>query len=634
MSQSVDTSAIASKALEGERYEDTIPDTLDLAERAALAINGIGGSIDPELWTMYGQIHFCTPTPHQSHWACAENTCDPKFAESLPMMRVMSGSGQYAELEAEYFAAMLSRVQDGLYWDLADPRRPWRNAYAPAFYGEGKDEDFAVVGASGRMARALSVWHQVGGSDALDGVIRSLVAGMRRVAICRDDYCYYPEKGGWGEPCTYPRSGWLNTDEPESETQGGEGAITAYHGHQIYAASQWYTRSGDPVALDLAARLMRFCMKPKFWGGVPDAEGDRTGLVGHVAACQLDPPFTAGAELGHWYSHFHARAIALRGLLEYGRAAEDLRVLEFVRRAYEFTLTQGIPRIGWINCYPAAVNHCEGCALGDLVALGVRLSDYGLGDFWDDVDAVARNHLVEQQLTGADLVERVSCNCSTPDGCEANPLPGQLSYEDVIRRSLGTFGGTSLPTGLPHPSVMHCCTGNGTQGLYYAWEGTVREEGDRAQVNLLLNRAAKLLDIHSYLPYEGKVVLRNKTARRIRVRIPHWVSRREVRAETSGAPRALDWVGNYVLFDDLRPGDILTLTFPITEAVARYTVNAHSAAEQVYTCTFRGSTLVDISPRGESPTSYPFYLRDQMRKGPAPMKTVGRFVAKGTVLLW
>jgi hypothetical protein len=37
--------------------------------------------------------------------------------------------------------------------------------------------------------------------------------------------------------------------------------------------------------------------------------------------------------------------------------------------------------------------------VGDMVGLGIRLSDAGLGDYWDDVDAVVRNQLVEQQLT-------------------------------------------------------------------------------------------------------------------------------------------------------------------------------------------------------------------------------------------
>ena len=118
-------------------------------------------------------------------------------------------------------------------------------------------------------------------------------------------------------------------------------------------------------------------MKPKFWGGVPDPDrrhADAKGLGAHIAAQLPDPAYTAGAEMGHWYSHFHARATVLRGLLEYARTVHDERILEFVKRSYEFTLTQGIARTGWINCYPAAFNLIEGCAVGDLTALGIRLT--------------------------------------------------------------------------------------------------------------------------------------------------------------------------------------------------------------------------------------------------------------------
>ncbi len=43
------------------------------------------------------------------------------------------------------------------------------------------------------------------------------------IAVHRGDYCYYPD-GGFGEPFNYPRSGWIRTDEPKSEIEGGEGA--------------------------------------------------------------------------------------------------------------------------------------------------------------------------------------------------------------------------------------------------------------------------------------------------------------------------------------------------------------------------------------------------------------------------
>jgi hypothetical protein len=622
-------------SLEGTFYDVSAPDTLDLADRARLAINGLGGNIDPALMTMYGLIHFCARRPHLSHWASAETLCDPKFAESFPLMRIMSGSDPYAGLERSFREAILSRVDDGLYWDRVDPRRPWRNSYSTWRYGEGRNEDFCTVPGAGRLLRALLVWRELGGGSDCDRLLDELCGGLRRILVVKGDYGYYPERGGWGEPCAYPRSGWLNTDEAQSDTEGGEGAVTCMHGHQLYGAAHWYEQSGSAVALDLATKLANYCLLPRFWGGVPDPAGSREGLAGHIAPRQPDPPFTCGPELGHWYTHFHARAIALRGLLAYAQATANERVLEFVRRAFEFTLSQGIPRIGWVNCYPGALNQVEGCALGDLVGLGVRLSDAGLGDYWDDVDAVVRNHLAEQQLTRADLLESIVAQFrDQPDLTGQEDMPGKFCFDQVIARSLGTFAGTSLPTSIPKPWVMQCCTGNATQGLYYAWEGTLREAGDHAVVNLLLNRAGRLVDVDSYLPYEGKVAIRNKRARRLAVRIPSWVDRRTLRTEVSGVPCQADWTGRYLSWHDLPADAVIALSFPVKETTATYTVNAGSPWEQPYTCVFRGSTLVDISPRDLSTTSYPLYQRSFMRQSTAPRGQVQRFVPDRVVHNW
>jgi hypothetical protein len=93
---------------------------------------------------------------------------------------------------------------------------------------------------------------------------------------------------------------------------GAETPIMVWPPHYIVTgAAKWYAESGDPAALDLATRLRRYCMLPRFWGGVPDPDGKRVGLVGHVAPAQPDPPFTPWAEFGHWYSLWHARAVAL-----------------------------------------------------------------------------------------------------------------------------------------------------------------------------------------------------------------------------------------------------------------------------------------------------------------------------------
>ena len=118
------------------------------------------------------------------------------------------------------------------------------------------------------------------------------------------------------------------------------------------------------------------------------------------------------------------------------------------------------------------------------------------------------------------------------------------------------------------------------------------------------------------------------------MRIPSWVDRRELRADVSGKEAALNWIGNSMVFDGLKPTDVITLRFPVKESTVRYTVNAQTDKEQIYTCTFRGSTMVDISPRDTAPTSYPLYLRDHMRAEKAPMKQVTRFVPNRIITVW
>ncbi|MDO8685737.1 MAG: hypothetical protein Q7J78_03595 [Clostridiales bacterium] len=336
--------------ISGNEYDEVIPDTLDLVERAELSIRGLANSIDPVLNSIYLGSHVCCREPHMFHHASGDTTCDPKFAESFPMMRIMSGSTCETEKEHLFDRELLSRIDSGLYWDRYSPERPWRNNYGNYFYGQGKNEDFSVGAANGRMLRALIVLYEITNDSIFEKNIYEFIDSLKRIAIYRNNYCYYPDKGGWGEPCSYPRSGWINDGEASKEVEGAEGSIVAYHGHQAYAAANWYMLSGHKESLELAACLSRYIMLPKFWGGVPNLPGrlsnqDKNNFdwYGNPAP---DPPNTAGPELGHWFGHFHARSIGLRGVLAYGTAAADDKAIEFVRRSYEFSLTQGIPRIG------------------------------------------------------------------------------------------------------------------------------------------------------------------------------------------------------------------------------------------------------------------------------------------------
>lgn len=254
---------------------------------------------------------------------------------------------------------------------------------------------------------------------------------------------------------------------------------------------------------------------------------------------------------------------------------------------------------------PSLISHAEGDDLGEMIELGVRLADAGLGDYWDDVDAVVRNQLTEQQFCDVNLMRRI-----------AQKSPADAFVENVV----GGFTETPSLT-VAFPEMYGCCSANGSIGLYYAWQGITRFSAGVATVNLLLNRASSWMDIDSYLPYEGKVELHNKQARMALVRIPNWVEIREVKSFVNNAPARPASSGRYLVFDGLQQGTTIRLEFPNPEGIEEHTIGGGR-----YQVTLRGSTVIDIEPRPKNPGLIPLYQRSHYNAAKAPMHAVMRFV--------
>jgi hypothetical protein len=357
-----------------------------------------------------------------------------------------------------------------------------------------------------------------------------------------------------------------------------------------------------------------------------------------------------GGEHAHFEGHIHATARGLWGLLEYADLANDERVKAFVRDGYEYIRSFGIARIGLFG---------ETCTVGDMTSLAVRLSDAGVGDYWEDVDQYTRNHLAEMQILEAAPIAAIAA---------ASPAAPVRSWEDpdrFVERTLGCLCDDALHPTLSTPGIMMCCTYNGLIGYYHAWEGIVRARGGTAQVNLLLNRASPWLDVESHLPYEGTVVLRNKTARTIAVRVPRWVDPAGVGCAVDGRRAEPGLLGRNLVFEGVRPGVEVRMEFPVLESEATYTVgwtgiqvpgwtevtrlldqdkppqpfeyqvsaaprSAPAPARPVFKIRFRGNDVIDITPRETGP-GYPLYRREHQRSGPAPMRKVTRVVPDNVI---
>jgi DUF1680 family protein len=257
---------------------------------------------------------------------------------------------------------------------------------------------------------------------------------------------------------------------------------------------------------------------------------------------------------------------------------------------------------------------CEGCDIGDMIAMAIKLSLAGAGDYWDDADRWFRNQFAEQQLVDGDWIPKLAATQ------KATPVEYNETDQRVVESSIGGFMGRSSANEAGF-IVTHCCTGNCLRTIYYVWENSVQFEGARFRVNLLLNRASEWADVYSHLPYEGKVELKIKKAiPAVVVRAPEWMEPNspQINGRKNGQPARIHWEGRYVNLGHASAGDRMEITFPIAERTVQETIGAVP-----YTLIIKGNTVVSIDPPGKYGA---FYQRAAYRKDRAPMRKVQRFV--------
>ena len=159
----------------------------------------------------------------------------------------------------------------------------------------------------------------------------------------------------------------------------------------------------------------------------------------------------------------------------------------------------------------------------------------------DDVDSYARNHLIDtdtdpnQKYYGVFVWGRIR--------------------QEIVREAITP--GVAPPTAPTR--------------LYYVWESILQESNGMVNVNLLLNRASAWMDLDSYLPYEGRAVVRNKSARAVTVRMP---TGSIVIVRVRGLKGALRpaWIGQRLFLDHLLAGDGITIEFPVIEVIEKHRI--------------------------------------------------------------
>ena len=218
----------------GQRYEAMVPDTLDLAYRAELAMHGIAGTVDSDNdYLMWFFINWQTNPPYMKHGGAADMECTPKFYDAMTLLRQVCGSRKYLDTEQGMETALMSWLNknDGLYDAVYSPKRPWHMKYYPG--AKPLTDDYAMPCPSGIMLTAMVAKYDLNPAK-YETAIRSLVDGLDKAAVKKDDYAYYPE-GDSGHSFAFLRSvgGWKKTEEAKNDRDGLECAATFYQAYQM-----------------------------------------------------------------------------------------------------------------------------------------------------------------------------------------------------------------------------------------------------------------------------------------------------------------------------------------------------------------------------------------------------------------
>jgi hypothetical protein len=620
----------------GMRYDDKIPDTLDIAERAKLGINCLTGITDPAadseiFWS--ADFHRNPPVMSHDYSDWCQNV--EGMMESLALLRSATGSDLNNNVDRVWTEVLLKSIgPDGLVY-VSLNRAPWARLnhcwVTPVWRADGTTTDVSDKSVSQitnpnlwpRAIAAMIIYYLRDKNPMWKETIERMIQGMSTLVSDQGDYCFFPP-GGFEPNARFAGGG----EAGEQVMPTGFLALDGGNVRVIQGLAQYYRMTGYEPARTLAKKLVKFI---RFHADAYDEEGrflfsayeksDAQAFVkysqAHGGHATLDE--IKGQRLG---GHFHSHTLGILAMIDYGMAVDDRELLDWCKASFEWAKTQGSSLVGFFPEFIApGYPSCESCEVADMIGIAAKLTRAGVGDYWDDVDRWTRNQFAENQLTEGDWIYGLA------ESEPKKPVAYNETSDHVATRNLGGFAGwASGNEWALRSGIMHCCTGNSTRALYYIWENIVESKGEKFQVNLLLNHVSSWGDVQSFIPYRGRVVVKLKRpCQSVLIRMPEWLKSGspEVVCKLDGSSREVTWEGRYINVGAGNSGESLEIAFPMTTRTVTERLGCTD-----YTLEIKGSTVVSVDPPGQKGA---IYQRAHYRSDQESWRQVQRFVSNDEI---
>jgi hypothetical protein len=556
---------------------------LDLKRMAQWAMNYLIRTPRKELnYEPVFQCYYykCPPAPsgHDPVVAC---DTDARMNWEWYYMRDISGSSAGLDVEAAFHRRILDYVQeDGT---ILSP---------PGSYNEGettrvwkKEEYVYHVWGATKILYALAEDYRRTGNEQSKTIGKKVMLRLKRLAVSpfsSCDNCYFP--AGMG---SVKQDGF-------TPVPGGWNAIPA---PVVEALVNYFLATGDKEALEFAKAYANGIMA----GAQPD------GIRFRADGC-----FGNG--------HGHATMHALWGVAHLGLVTGDSRYVEFVKRSWDFYLTQGTGT-GW---FPAVMDYPsdETCCLSDMMSNAALIAGAGYTEYFDYVERYLRNIISNRQfiLTPEFEARYRKINTGRSEEDISNGLETLSKFQGAIAAYSGLNQWENDLLGGTYYELAGCCAPEGMRAIYTTWLNVIEhlEESKHGPsgvyVNMCLTRDSQWGRVVSFFPEVGRMTVLAGVKDLFFLRPPHWVPRGEVHAFVGSKSVPLIWSGSYVRFNNINPGDELTITYPLIAFTQEVKVwKSKPNLNVIYR--WLGNMVVSVDP---PPNQTPFFVGKPRRLPPPP----------------
>ena len=540
-----------------------LSDIFDLRKRAELGLNFLNNNVDKnrEFLPYFSTMFKNDPAEARHDWPDFGDLTG-RYVESFVMARKMLNIDQAGEVELSLRKLLLSYFDegDGLSY-RPKPEKPYYSTIFRRDYGDHVAEGFDQA----RVLWALLAWYGETGDSHIKERIEEMVAGLERVMIKREDSGYYDR----------------TTIEPGFVVDQSANPMPHqfyFCGTQIHPLIECYNLLGLEQALELAQRLANYIAYQSDY---------------FVQDGGWNCPGGAGFESAEMDGHTHSRCATIAGMAMVGAVTGKLELVEKMERCYRWFYKKHCSSFGWspefLGRFGSEAEGSETCAIMDQINCALVFGQLGYAGYYEHAERMARNQLIENQLTDTTIVRNTVERQDTELSCFHN-------VADMVR---GGFAGWAGPNDFignceHHYCLMNCCGPAGVRALYDIWNNIYSiKEGD-IYLNILMDKEDDNLIIKNSQPAEGLLSVTAKIPGTIYIPDRSWLDRQSVKISVNDTDVDGEFSDGYIRIDRVSAGDNILVKYKLIDIHEDVHTNGRD-----YKVIWRGDTVVEIEPSGK-----------------------------------